>query len=426
MRAPGWLTATLVAGALGTAVVAHAHAEEPNPTPSILAPEAPASPPPAPPPVPVCSGEAALDAPVAGCGLRLGVGVTSFEWAREATPIDAVLAGVRLAFRGAAPTEAARPVDYVTVWEHDEATGAWRSWSARGTGPFATLRTFAPGARYTIEARAPLDLSLAPVRPSAFTGRRIVSFYGHPGVEQMGVLGTYATAEAAARGVEEVVAQYQALDTATGRATEVVGALHLIVSVAQADPGWDGSYLGRMTLAEIRPWVAAARAHRQLLFLDVQVGWADPLTEVRRLEPLLVEPHVHLALDPEFATKGKGWAPGESIGYLTPEQVNAVQRYLVGVAEQAGVPSKVLVLHQFRADMLQEPERIERLAGVDVVIDMDGWGPAWQKLQGYQAYALAPYAEYAGFKLFYRWDQPLMTPAEVMALAKPPDYVIYQ
>ena len=103
-----------------------------------------------------------------------------------------------------------------------------------------------------------------------------------------------------------------------------------------------------------------------------------------------------------------------------------MQRYLLDLTARAATTSKVLVLHQFRADMLFEPERIERIEGVDVVIDMDGWGPPWQKTQGYEAFALAPYAEHPGLKLFYHWDVPLMTPAEVMALSTPPDYVIYQ
>jgi len=373
-----------------------------------------------------CTGSGALDAAEPACGLRLAPETRTFTWPNEATSIAAALAAPRLAFRGAPPRPDARPLDFVTVWQRDEATGAWRAWASQPDEPFGGLETLQRGGTYTIAARADLDLSLAPLRPSAFAGTRVVSLYGYPWVPTMGALGTYPSAGAAADAVEALVAEYQALDTAAGRATRVVGALHLIVSVAQADPGWDGTYLGRMTLADIAPYVEATRARGQLLFLDVQVGWADPLEEVRRLEPLLRQPHVHLALDPEFATKAKGWAPGESIGFLTPEQVNAVQRYLLDLTARAATTSKVLVLHQFRADMLFEPERIERIEGVDVVIDMDGWGPPGQKVSGYEAFALAPYAEHPGFKLFYHWDVPLMTPAEVMALSTPPDYVIYQ
>jgi len=421
VRIPRRLTAilllSLTAGVLGVGVPV-ARAAEPDAAQSIVVPETP--------PAVACTGEAATDALEAACGLALTAPATAFVWPHAPTSIELALGGGRLAFRGAPPVEGARPVDYLTIWEHDPATGGWRSWSSTGEGAFDTLREFVTDGSYTIAARAPLDLSLAPVRASTLAGRRVVSIYGHPGVEVMGALGTYPSAAAAAVGVEDIAAQYRALDAAAGRTTEVIAALHLIVSVAQADAGADGTYLGRMSIEEIRPWVEATRARGQLLFVDVQVGWADPLAEVRRLEPLLREPHVHLALDPEFATKEKGWPPGESIGFLTADQVNAVQHYLFDLGARAGVPSKVLVVHQFRGDMLQEPERIEAVPGVDLVIDMDGWGPPWQKQQGYEAFALAPYAEHAGFKLFYRWDVPLMTPAEVMALREPPGVVIYQ
>lgn len=63
---------------------------------------------------------------------------------------------------------------------------------------------------------------------------------------------------------------------------------------------------------------------------------------------------------------------------------------------------------------------------VDVVIDMDGWGPPSGKLSKYEAHVASEPAEYAGIKLFYRWDTPLLTEAEVQALIPRPDYVQYQ
>lgn len=369
-----------------------------------------------------CTGIAATDALDATCGAALTRAPFTFTWANDAIPIASALATPRLAFRGAPPIEGARALDYVTVWQRDAVSGGWQSWSSKPVGPFATLVTFERGGTYAIVATADLNLSLAPLRPSAFAGARIVSLYGYPGVPTMGALGTYPTADAAAAAAEALAQQYAALSAGT----RVVPALHLIVTVAQADAGWDGTYLGRSPIDAIRPYVEVTRARGQLLFLDVQIGWSDPLAEVRRLEPLLREPNVHIALDPEFATLGKHEAPGDAIGYLVPEQVNEVQRYLADLATREAIPPKVLVLHQFRYDMLHEPERIQRIDGVDLVIDMDGWGSPEQKLDGYRAFARAPYAGYAGFKLFYHWDQPLLMPAQVMALPHPPDYLIYQ
>lgn len=419
LAAPAAALGALLVGAvlaIGAPPAGRALAETPVAAPAPTATPTGTSAPPA------CVGAATVDARTPGCGLTVGRVPVVFTWSHEATPIATALAAPRLAFRGAPPAEPATPIQAVTIWHADPATGAWQSWSATPTGPFATLRDFVRGGSYTITATTDVDLSLAPVRPSLFTGTRVVSLYGFPGVPTMGRLGEYPSAEAAAAGVDELVARYAAVSG--GR--RVVGALHLIVAVAQADAGWDGTYLGRMSIEAIREYVEVTRAHGQLLFLDVQVGWGDPLTEVQRLAPLLAEPHVHLALDPEFATRGKNEPPGEAIGYLTPEQVNAVQRDLVAVAARAGVPAKVLVLHQFRYDMLRDPQRIERVDGVDLVVDMDGWGGPEQKLDGYRLFALSSYAEYAAFKLFFRWDDPLLTPEQVMALPRPPDYVIYQ
>ena len=62
-----------------------------------------------------------------------------------------------------------------------------------------------------------------------------------------------------------------------------------------------------------------------LLILDTQIGWSDALTERKKLEPLLRLPFVHLALDPEFATKGEHLAPGQTFGTLDGDAVAAAR-----------------------------------------------------------------------------------------------------
>ena len=46
-----------------------------------------------------------------------------------------------------------------------------------------------------------------------------------------------------------------------------------------------------------------------------------------------------------------------------------------------------------------------------------------ERVRGVRA---AEYAPHAGFKLFFRWDSPVLTPEEIQALPKPPDLIIYQ
>ena len=255
---------------------------------------------------------------------------------------------------------------------------------------------------------------------SAFTGAQIVSVYGFPGECVMGELGCHDSDAAAAR-AQELARQYDAANGERG----VVPALHLIVGVAQAAAGRDGTYLDRMPIATIQEYVEVARARGMLLFVDVQIGWADTLAEVARLRPVLQEPIVHLALDPEFATKTQRAAPGQVIGTLDATQVNEVQRYLADLVRLHQLPPKVLVLHQFQHGMLTNKALYEAHPEVEVTIDMDGFGGPAAKLSGYEAYARAG-SEYTAFKIFFHWDEPVLTPEDLQALEYPPDYVIYQ
>ena len=254
-----------------------------------------------------------------------------------------------------------------------------------------------------------------------FEQAQIVSFYGYPGIGTMGELGLH-TAAGAAAAVARVAAEYDALNGPR----EVMPALHLIVAVAQRHPGNSGLYLQRMGDDRLKEYVEAAREAGILLFLDVQIGWSDALTETRLLEDALREPFVHLALDPEFATRSMGTAPGVAIGTLGSADVNAVQHYLAGLVREHNLPPKVLVVHQFLKSMLTGVEYYDDVAEVDVTIDMDGFGNPYVKLTKYDLYATADYAERAAIKLFYRWDAPLMTPARLLSLDNPPDLVIYQ
>jgi len=63
---------------------------------------------------------------------------------------------------------------------------------------------------------------------------------------------------------------------------------------------------------------------------------------------------------------------------------------------------------------------------VDLVWDADGFGGPWAKTEDYYQYSEEPGFEYGGFKPFYDYDEPLMTPEQVLALEPPPSVVIYQ
>jgi hypothetical protein len=190
-------------------------------------------------------------------------------------------------------------------------------------------------------------------------------------------------------------------------------------------PMSDSSYLNRLDPETVARYVEAARAHDLLLILDTKCGMADPLAEVRDLEAFLAEPFVHLALDPEFAMRASGDVPGRAVGSLDSSEVNSVQRYLAGLVQQHALPQKMLVVHQFRADMLTHSQPWRDVPEVLRVINVDAWGDLDKKVQAYGTYATSDYATFAGVMLFEGWDVPMMTPAQVLALPRQPDLVVY-
>jgi hypothetical protein len=287
--------------------------------------------------------------------------------------------------------------------------------STPATASYTSSRAGLPGA-------SPRTVTLPVPAGSYLDGAMVVSLYGYPGVCTMGELGCHSP-DRSIGAVQRLADRYDDLNGAQN----VIPAIHLIVDVAQPTPRADGSYLGRMSLERVAEWVELARNHGLLLFLDLQIGWTEPIDSVRRYEQFLDEPFVHIAIDPEFATRSKNAAPGEVVGVVTASQVNAVQRYLAGLVREHQIPPKLFVVHQFRTSMLINPEQFASVSEVVLSIDMDGVGKNFIKLDGYWRYANADYSETPSFKLFLQRDLPqVLTPEQVLDLAVPPSYVIYQ
>jgi hypothetical protein len=206
-------------------------------------------------------------------------------------------------------------------------------------------------------------------------------------------------------------------------------ALHLIAVVAQGSPGRDGKYRQRADSALIERVYRWAQSRNALLFLDVQLGRSTLKAELPRLLPFLRRPDVHLGLDPEFAMGDEG-VPGTRIGSLDARAVNEAIDLLADLVTTDSLPPKVLVVHRFTRDMLTHADRIRVDPRVQVVINMDGWGPPWMKRESYRRYVARYPVEYTGFKLFYHNDTKagdrLMTPAQVLALYPRPLYIQYQ
>ena len=254
--------------------------------------------------------------------------------------------------------------------------------------------------------------------------RRIVAFYGNPLSKRMGVLGELPPDKMLER-LDKVIAEWQKADPSH----PVQPALHLIAVVAQGSPGRDGKYRLRMTDSVINMVHSWAQKKNALLFLDVQVGLSTVQEELSRLLPFLMRPNVMLGLDPEFSMKS-GDKPGSKIGTMSATDVNYAINLLAGIVKQYNLPPKILVVHRFTRRMLTNSKGIKLDPRVQVVVDMDGWGPPYLKYDSYRSYVEAEPVQFTGFKLFFHNDakkgDPILTPQEVLLLNPKPLYIQYQ
>jgi hypothetical protein len=270
-------------------------------------------------------------------------------------------------------------------------------------------------ATYAQEAQEAQD-----VAGGVLPATRIVAYYGNPLSPILGVLGEAAVDETVAR-LQAQADAYAELDPER----PVQPALELIAVLAQAGPGPDGAYRARMPAEMIDELVRVADANGYLLILDVQPGHAAILDEVEYLRPWLGLPNVHLALDPEFTMRG-GQAPGQGIGTLDADTINTAIDLLAGEVEAQGLPPKVLIVHRFLETMVTNFGSIRPDPRVQVVIDMDGFGSPTAKLSKYAALVRDQPVQFAGIKLFYKHDAPVLSPSDVVNLDPSPDVVIYQ
>jgi len=275
----------------------------------------------------------------------------------------------------------------------------------------------APPVTWPVDAPDPLPGAILPTK-------RIVAFYGNPLSKKMGILGELPPDDMLAK-LDREVAAWNSADSAT----PVQPALHLIAVVAQGSPGTAGKYRMRMDSALIERVYGWAKSRGALLFLDVQVGQGTLQEELPRLTPFLKRPDVHLGIDPEFSMK-RGHVPGTRIGTFDAADVNYASSLLSQLVERERIPPKVLIVHRFTRDMLTGYKRITLDPRVQVVINMDGWGPPSLKRESYRRYVYQYPVQFTGFKLFYRNDKKngsrIMTPAEVLALHPKPMYIQYQ
>ncbi|HVU94659.1 MAG TPA: hypothetical protein VHE34_05515 [Puia sp.] len=261
--------------------------------------------------------------------------------------------------------------------------------------------------------------------------KRIVAYYGNLYSKRMGVLGEYPPDEMLRMLMGEVK-KWQAADTTI----PVIPALHYIAVTAQGSAGKDGKYRARMPFKHIDSILHMAARINALVFLDIQVGFSNVQSEVPLLEKYLSMPNVHLGIDAEFAMK-PGMRVGKNVGTFDAADVNWCSEYLAKLVKAHNLPPKVFVVHRWTQKMITNYKEIRTRPDVQIVMDMDGWGPQQLKMDTYRNYEWAQPVQFTGFKLFYKNDvktlakvkfaaTTMMTPTQVLALKPSPIYIQYQ
>jgi hypothetical protein len=301
--------------------------------------------------------------------------------------------------------------------------------AACGTAPDSAFTGLPVAPATTAPAPTPTAASPSPSPPppppaqlplggrSIFPRYRVVAYYGTAGNPAMGVLGE-AGPETILPRLRAAAAKFDAAD----RTVQV--AYELIVTVAQAHPGPDGTYSRTIDLAKVRRYVEAARRNNVLVVLDVQPGRTDFLTEVKKLRRFLEEPHVGLALDPEWRM-APDQVPGRVIGSVRAAEVNAVSAFVAGIVRERNLPEKLLLLHQFKSSMIPDIAAVRQRAGLAIVQHIDGFGTRSQKDATF-AGLRRPQQFHVGYKLFYDEDVNMYAPRDVLRFRPTPEYISYQ
>jgi hypothetical protein len=260
----------------------------------------------------------------------------------------------------------------------------------------------------------------APPHQGVLDENQMIVFYGTPLSDGMGILGMFEPDDAARR-VRDQAAVFDAVNGDRG----AIGAMDLIYAMAQSEPTGNGLYLRYLDDETVQRYLDAAEANDVQLMLDLQIGRGDVLEEVKKVERFLLNPRVHVAIDPEYAVGPYG-EPIVTPGVITGDQINQVQQYLADLASANKLPPKVLVVHQYMDDTIVDGDAAAEYDRVDLVINMDAFGPDDAKLKKYRHYARRPYSFHDAYNIFLRYDDRVMGEQEVANLDPQPDAVFYQ
>jgi hypothetical protein len=245
----------------------------------------------------------------------------------------------------------------------------------------------------------------------------LVAYYGTGRTPALGVLGE-ADPDTMDRRLRRAAARF------AGGGRPLRHVYELIVTIADRRPGHDRDYSHDVSRSDVRRYVRAAHRNGALLLLDLQPGRSPFPAVARRWAWALRDPWVGLALDPEWRM-GRHQVPARTVGRVSADEVNRTSAWLARLTRSRGLPEKLFVLHQFRASMIEDIDRVRDRPGLATVQHVDGFGTRRQKLATYRAVA-RPKQFTMGFKLFYDEDVRRMGPAQLRDLRPRVRFVSFQ
>ncbi|HEX8315887.1 MAG TPA: hypothetical protein VF609_12890 [Flavisolibacter sp.] len=276
--------------------------------------------------------------------------------------------------------------------------------------------------------RWPVRNAPLPLPGAILPFNRVVAYYGNLYSNRMGALAKWPKAEMIPRLLDEVK-KWNEADTTI----KSIPALHYIAVTAQGSPGKDKKWRFRMPYGQIDTVLKWAKEINALVFIDIQVGLSDVQSELPHYEKYLSLPNVHFGIDPEFAMNAKGGAkPGSVIGSLDAKDINWMSDYLAGLVRKHNLPPKMFMIHRFTQGMVTNTKDIKLHPELQIIMDMDGWGPTAKKKSTYYSWIAPEPVQFTGFKLFYVNDteysdqKELMTREEILNLRPRPIYIQYQ
>ena len=218
----------------------------------------------------------------------------------------------------------------------------------------------------------------------------------------------------------------------------VTVAPHLIYALARPCQGEDDScliFLDGSGVDLINEYILPAAERGMSVVLDAQMGRLSPSFFVRRMIDMgyMAYPNVHIALDPEFATKPGQNMPGHPIGWLSANAINEAQRILADYVRSENLShKKMMIIHQFVDElsdswsMVYGKRNLQVFPEVDLVLDADGFGSPDAKIHKYNAITnpdAYPHLQWRGIKIFQHnkyaprfSDSPVLTPRQLFGL----------